>query len=111
MGTESRDHLRSLISQGDGSVMVVAVEQDPYGRTVAELFITPRPDLGYQPEEEIAVNAQMVVDGFAYHYARYSGTCPNGAMLADVEAEAQQARRGVWAEANAVRPWEYRRRQ
>ena len=38
-GIESRDHLRSLIAQGDGSVIVVPVEVDRYGRTVAELFI------------------------------------------------------------------------
>jgi endonuclease YncB( thermonuclease family) len=32
MGIASRDHLRSLINQGDGSVIVVPVETDRYAR-------------------------------------------------------------------------------
>ncbi|MBW4523357.1 MAG: thermonuclease family protein [Scytolyngbya sp. HA4215-MV1] len=108
LGGESRQYLRSLINQGDGTMIVLPVEQDRYGRTVAELFIKPRPGQGYRPEEEIAVNAQMVRDGYAYHYARYSDGCPNGGMLASLEAEAQQQRRGVWTNPSAVRPWDYR---
>jgi endonuclease YncB( thermonuclease family) len=108
MGIASRDHLRSLINKGDGTIIVVPVEQDRYGRTVAELFIKPRPGQGYQPEEEIAINAQMVMDGYAYHYAQYSDGCPSGSMLASLEAEAAQQRRGVWTNPNAERPWDYR---
>jgi micrococcal nuclease len=110
-GIASRDHLRSLINQGDGSVIVVPVETDRYGRLVAELFIQPRLELGYQPGEEIAINAQMVLDGYAHHYARYSARCPNGGILEALESEARSAGRGVWRNGNAVRPWEYRRSQ
>lgn len=109
MGIASRDHLRSLINQGNGSILVVLVETDRYGRTVAELFIQPRAGQGYQSGEEIAINAQMVADGYAYHYAQYSDDCPNGQVLASLEADAQTARRGVWANANATKPWDYRR--
>lgn len=40
-GIESRDHLRSLIDRGieDGRLIVLPVEQDRYGRTVAEIFV------------------------------------------------------------------------
>lgn len=108
MGIAARDHLRSLINKGNGSIIVVAVDTDRYRRTVAELFVKPRPEQGYQPGEEIAVNAQMVRDGFAYHYAQYSSSCPNGGMLAQLESEAQQEKSGVWKDANAQRPWDYR---
>lgn len=111
LGIAARDHLRSLINKGDGSVIVVPVEQDRYGRTVAELFIWPRSGQGYQSGEEIAVNAQMVADGYAYHYARYSNSCPNGQVLSQLEANAKQQRLGVWRDVNAVRPWEYRQQQ
>jgi micrococcal nuclease len=110
MGTEARDHLRELIAKGDGTIIVVPVEQDRYGRTVAELYVKPRPGQDYQVGEEIGLNAQMVADGFAHHYARYSGDCPNGQVLSGLEASAQQQRLGVWRDGNAVRPWEFRNR-
>ena len=38
-GVEAREHLRSLVAQGDGAIGVVAIEKDRYGRTVADLFV------------------------------------------------------------------------
>ena len=106
MGIASRDHLRSLLNQGNGEVIMVAAEVDQYGRTVAELFVKKS---GGSNGEEIALNAQMVRDGFAYHYAQFSQTCPNGSTLANLEAQAKQEHLGVWKDANAQRPWDYRR--
>ena len=103
-GIESRDHLRSLIAQGDGSVVVVPVETDRYGRTVAELFI---PVGG---EEEIHLNAQMVMDGYAYHYAQYSAVCPNKDGIVRAEAIAKERSAGLWTNPSAERPWDYRKR-
>jgi endonuclease YncB( thermonuclease family) len=80
LGIAAREHLRSLINRGNGSIVVVPVEQDQYGRRVAELYVQPRSGQGYQAGEEIAVYAQMVADGYAYHYAQYSGDCPNGGL-------------------------------
>jgi endonuclease YncB( thermonuclease family) len=108
LGIAARDHLRSLLNQGDGSVIVVPVEKDRYGRTVAELFIQRRSGQGNQPRQEIAINAQMVADGYAYRYGSYSDRCPNGRLLASLEADAQAARRGVWSNPDTVRPWDYR---
>ena len=105
LGIAARDHLRSLINRGNGSIVVVPVEQDQYGRTVAELYVQPRSGQGYQAGEEIAVNAQMVADGYAYHYAQYSSDCPNGGLLTAIESQAQAARRGVWSHSNSVRPF------
>jgi endonuclease YncB( thermonuclease family) len=108
MGIDARDHLRSLVSKGDGSLIVVQVEKDRYGRSVAELFVKPRAGQGYQPGEEISLNAQMVADGFAYHYAQYSRNCPNGSLLARIEADAKAAKLGVWKNPSAQKPWDYR---
>ena len=105
LGITARDHLRSLINRGNGSIVVVPVEQDQYGRTVAELYVQPRSGQGYQAGEEIAVNTQMVAASFAYHYAQYSSDCPNGGLLAAIESQAQAARRGVWSHSNSVRPF------
>ena len=37
MGIESRDHLRSLAGIGNGELLLLPIEQDRYGRTVAEV--------------------------------------------------------------------------
>ncbi|MEM9814990.1 MAG: thermonuclease family protein [Cyanobacteria bacterium P01_D01_bin.6] len=107
MGIESRDHLRSLIDQGieDGRLIVLPVEQDRYGRTVAEIFV---PVAGQ--EAEIHLTSQMVLDGYAYHYERYSGGCPNGQILAGAEEQALSRSSGVWADPSAMKPWDYRNR-
>jgi endonuclease YncB( thermonuclease family) len=108
MGIASRDHLRSLLNQGNGKVIVVAADVDRYGRTVAELFVKQSSGSN---GEEMAINAQMVRDGFAYHYAQFSPTCPNGSILANLEAQAKAEQIGIWQDANAQRPWDYRRSQ
>jgi endonuclease YncB( thermonuclease family) len=105
MGTESRDHRRSLIDQGfdDGRLIVLPVEQDQYDRTVAEIFVPME-----NTEEEIHLTSQMVIDGYAYHYERYSDGCPNGQFLAGAEEQARSQGSGVWANPNAVKPWDFR---
>lgn len=105
MGIEARDHLRSLIAQGDGSLIVVPVKRDRYKRTVADVYV---PLAG--TEEEIHLNTQMVLDGYAYHYEQYSSDCPDDYLLVRVEERAKAAGKGVWMNPDAERPWEYRRR-
>ena len=105
-GVESRDHLRSLIDQGDGTLLVLPVEQDRYARTVAEIFVPV-----VNEEREIHLTTQMVMDGYAYHYESYSGGCPNGQLLAGVEEQARSRSAGVWTNPSATKPWDYRRNQ
>lgn len=101
MGIESRDHLRSLIDRGiaDGRLIVLPVEQDRYGRTVAEIFV-PMADT----QEELHLTSQMVMDGYAYHYERYSGGCPNGQVLAGAEEQARSRSAGVWSNPSSMKP-------
>jgi len=102
-GIESRDYLRSLIARGDGSVMLTPIEKDRYGRTVAELFVRPRPGTGYQPGEEIYLNGAMVQAGLAYHYERYSDNCENRDAIAAAGEISQSNGAGVWSDTAAVR--------
>ena len=83
-GIESRDHLRSLVAQGDGYIGVAPVEKDRYGRTVADLFVMLEDDV------EIHLNSQMVMDGHAYHYAQYSDSCPQPEILTRAEEIARK---------------------
>jgi len=111
LGIEARDYLRSLIGEGDGDVIVVPVEKDRYGRTVAEVFVSPRPGTGYAEEEEIHLNSQMMMAGYAWHYKRFSGNCPNRDGYDVAEQIAKDSRVGVWATPGAIPPWEWRKSQ
>jgi endonuclease YncB( thermonuclease family) len=64
LGIESRDYLRSLIDKSDGTIHVLPIEEDRYGRTVAELWVTVKPDY----VGDIHLNTAMVEAGYAYHF-------------------------------------------
>ena len=104
-GTASRDHLRALITAADNRVMFMETDKDRYGRTVAEVFL-PASQPG---DEETFLNYEQVKSGDAYVYTQYVKSCPNGWALPQGEAEAKQARAGVWADSQATKPWDYRR--
>ncbi len=110
LGVESRNQLRQFIASAGNQVILYGNDIDRYGRRVAEVFVPdPTPQ---QPEQEKVLNDEMVRVGMAYHYAKYSDRCPNGRSgLVKAEAEAQSKRLGVWSVANAVKPWDYRKRQ
>ena len=90
----SRDFLRQLCLQKD--VRIRVVDKDRYGRTVAETFLG-----------DSSVAQQMVRNGFAWHYRKYS----NDRTLSRLELEARTARRGLWSQQNPVLPWEAKGRR
>lgn len=107
LGNESRELLRSLISAAGNQVIIAPAERDRYGRLVAEVFVSA----GKGTEEEKLLSYELVKAGMAYHYAKYSGRCPNGGeILAEAEQEAKAKRLGVWS-GNYQKPWEFRRSQ
>ncbi|NBD14723.1 MAG: hypothetical protein GVY04_00845 [Cyanobacteria bacterium] len=69
-GIESRDYLRSRLSD-NATVRLNPIEKNRYGRTVAEIFLG-----------ESFINAELVREGHAWHYQRYSGNCPNRREIA-----------------------------
>jgi micrococcal nuclease len=89
---QARRRLRAL-AFGQQAVVVVG-DRDRYGRLVARVAVGGT-DL----------SQEMVRSGLAWHYVRYS----SDAKLAALEREARRERRGLWADARAVPPWEYRR--
>jgi len=79
-------------------VTVHPVTTDRYGRTVAHILV-----------DGLNVNREMVKTGNAWVYRQYL----KDTSLLDLEAEARQAKRGLWRlpEARRVPPWEWRRRK
>ena len=70
-------------------------DKDRYGRTVAEVIL---------PDGR-SLNREMVGQGTAWWYSKYA---PADRELASLEAEAKTAKRGLWSQAAAVPPWEWR---
>jgi len=104
LGVESRDYLRSLINQGDGTIHVLPIEEDRYERTVAELWIPIKPDY----EAQIHLNTAMVEAGYAHHYQKYSGSCVSADNLGWAEEIAKEDKLGVW-NGNHQKPWDWRK--
>ncbi len=71
------------------------VDTDRYGRTVATVYLVDGTEL----------NLAILKAGFAWHYRRYS----DRQDYADAEEEARRAGIGLWADPNAIPPWEWRR--
>ena len=104
LGVESRDYLRSLIAKSDGTIHVLPIEEDWYGRTVAELWIPIEPDY----EGQIHLNTAMVEAGMAWHYQQYSGNCESAENLGWAEKIARDEKLGVW-NGKHQKPWEWRK--
>src|SRR5512139_3077908 len=75
------------------TVSVVVRDTDQYGRLVGRVYVG-RQDVGLE----------LVRTGYAWHYTQYS----SDSALARAEQEARVARRGLWSDARAVPPWEFR---
>jgi micrococcal nuclease len=101
LGQESKRNLDRLAM--NQSVAFYPVEQDRYGRTVADVFVLSQ-------QQEIFLNQDQLTSGLAYHYAQYSGKCPQRDVLIDAEGIAKQKRLGVWA-GSYQKPWDYRKAQ
>lgn len=93
-GTKSKDALAGLVF--GKTVTVQSQGTDRYGRTLGVLVIGGT-----------NVNERMVADGWAWHYKQYS----TDRTLSDLEVQAKGEKRGLWADANPLPPWEFRSRQ
>jgi micrococcal nuclease len=95
-GTQARKLTGDLVFQRD--VTVVVHTTDRYGRLVGEVLL---------PDGR-SLNQELVKAGMAWWYRQYA---PHDTTLAQLEAEARTAKRGLWADANPVPPWEWRKGQ
>jgi len=85
---------KAMSEKGFGKdVVVIPKTKDKYGRTVGHVLIDGRD-----------VNLLMLEEGMAWHYKHYD----HNARLARAEEEARVAKKGLWADGDAVPPWEWR---
>ncbi|MEQ4617364.1 MAG: thermonuclease family protein [Corticimicrobacter sp.] len=97
-GRAAADALRSLV-QGR-TLDLRCYETDQYGRDVCDLL---EDNAGRQ-----TYNARMVEAGWAWANMQGRGRHLRDDSLRTVERQAQQARRGLWADADPVPPWQWR---
>jgi endonuclease YncB( thermonuclease family) len=81
------------------SVDVTEVTTDRYGRTVAIVFVNDQ-----------NLNEEIVRAGLAWVYTRYCDW-PICDKWKNLEAEAREAKRGLWADPDRIPPWEFRRKK
>lgn len=88
---KSTDALADLVFGKE--VRVVTHGEDRYGRTIGDVFVG-----------QTNVNEKLVEDGWAWNFLKYS----KSQRLAELEKEARDAERGLWAGKSPVAPWDYR---
>jgi micrococcal nuclease len=54
------------------------------------------------------VNQELVKHGWCWWYRKYA---PGDAVLEELEKDAREGRKGLWADPQPVPPWEWRRRR
>ena len=91
-GPEARQYLVKRIL--NRRVKVEGETRDRYGRLLGTVYLG---------EENI--NLSLVREGHAWDYKAYSA----GPAYTRAERAARAARRGLWAQQNAVAPWNYRK--
>ena len=76
-------------------VTATVFEEDRYGRSIADVML---------PDGRV-LNHELVKADMCWWYRKYA---PENEALEQLEQEAREAKRGLWAEANPIPPWEWR---
>lgn len=90
-GDQSRQSLSRMALNRTVSVVVQKI--DDYGRTIGTVTVAG-----------LNVETEQVQRGLAWVYRQYS----HDSQWLALEAEAKVARRGLWADANPMPPWDWR---
>jgi endonuclease YncB( thermonuclease family) len=93
-GTVSRTFLSNLIFGKE--VKLEKFGKDRYGRTLGFIYL----------RNGTNVNVEMVKNGMAWQYEKYS----KSVVLKKVQASAKSMKAGLWRDPYPVAPWEFRRR-
>jgi endonuclease YncB( thermonuclease family) len=91
-GNVARKALGDLIE--GRMVEVQQVDKDRYGRIVANVHVG-----------SVHVNREQVAKGLAWRYVQYD----KKGEFTQVEQAAKKARKGLWADAKPMPPWEWRK--
>ena len=91
-GQEANDILEKVLL--DREVIVHNKGTDRYGRTIGEIEL-----------EKQNVGLLLVVNGYAWHYAKYS----NNSAFITAQDQAKKEHLGLWDQENPKSPWDFRK--
>jgi endonuclease YncB( thermonuclease family) len=96
-GQRSKQSLSDLVF--DKQVMVETDKRDKYKREVGKVLVGG-----------MDANLEQVSRGFAWHYKAYyrEQSTNDRKLYSAAENEGRAARRGLWADADPMPPWEFR---
>ena len=96
-GGASKKHLAELVF--NRQVVAECGKTDRYGREVCKVVIAA-----------VDAGLEQIRAGMAWYFRRYAKELPldRRQQYADMEAQAQAERRGLWADAEPVAPWDWR---
>lgn len=96
-GKSARDGLNAMVT--GKTVTLETMDTDRHGRPVCRVMLGDK-----------VINAEMVRNGWAWVYPMY---CKRDECIewAKLEAQAREAKRGLWSESEPVPPWEWRGRR
>lgn len=92
--TKSRDVLKALVVGKEALVQKTGTDE---GNKILGIVIVGN----------TTINAEMVEQGWAWYFEEHG----ENTILARLEQEARAAKRGLWADANPLPPWEFRERR
>jgi len=91
-GKKAKQFTSTLVFGKD--VRVKPYKRDRHGRTVADVLLADKTNVSYE----------IVRAGLAWWYRKYS----KDTTIEQLEAEAREAKRGLWVDANPIPPWDFR---
>lgn len=107
----SRSNLAALVH--NKFVQMEWTKTDQYGRFVAKVIVQDRSGCAEASCEGTYtdVNLEQIRAGLAWHYKQYESeqTAKDRREYAAAEDEARKTRVGLWADADPVAPWSWRR--
>lgn len=76
-------------------IKYIVTDTDRYGRSIAKIYY----------DNNKYLSAEIIKNGFGWQYKQYS----TSKLLAKLEQEARQKKRGLWVEPNPIYPSDFRR--
>lgn len=97
-GEKSKQTLHALVH--GKTVQVDYTKSDKYGRIVGKVMLN-----------SVDVCLQQIISGMAWHYKKYQDeqTPEDRKTYRESETMAQTRKTGLWADGQAIPPWEHRR--
>ncbi len=80
------------------TVIFDSIDTDTFGRKLGKIISL----------EGLELNQELLKNGLAWHFKRYSKGDKDSTLYANLQKEAKQQKKGLWVQENPVPPWKYR---